>query len=165
MATTFKLRPLPEAERFVQARAGLLEAADQLVESVLNSEVTPTVLDLHNLENQTLSVVLGFAGNREEVEWQVDLVRGLGFAEAASLDYENKFWSGPEPVNRLSVPPAKLFAAIGELNGRSFVARAGNGVVYYRGRAPALEDSLPIELMRRLKDTFDPGHVLPDLPL
>jgi len=46
---TFKLLPLPEAEAFVQAHFGTLEATERLIASVLESELTPAVFDLHNL--------------------------------------------------------------------------------------------------------------------
>jgi FAD/FMN-containing dehydrogenase len=46
---TFKLLPLPEAEAFVQAHCDTLEAAERLIASVFESELTPTVFDLHNL--------------------------------------------------------------------------------------------------------------------
>src|ERR1700722_1729384 len=69
---TFKLRPLPEAEQFVGATCKSLEDADRLIEAVLKSPITPTVLDLHQVSTDTpLKLVLGFAGSREEVEWQI----------------------------------------------------------------------------------------------
>src|SRR5439155_25100635 len=46
---TFKLRPVPEAEQFVQARCGSLENAGMLLEAVVAADVTPVVLDFHNL--------------------------------------------------------------------------------------------------------------------
>jgi FAD/FMN-containing dehydrogenase len=163
---TFKLRPLPEVEQFVSATGDSLEAADKLVESVIQSEVTPMVLDLHRLEHDSaLTVVLGFAGNREEVEWQLGRVAALGFKQSASLDHETKFWAGATPAHRLSVLPSKMIEAIRNLNGAPFVARAGNGIVYHRGVATLRGDRLPLELMRRLKDAYDPNHIFPDLPL
>ncbi|HEU0011349.1 MAG TPA: FAD-binding oxidoreductase [Verrucomicrobiae bacterium] len=47
---TFKLLPLPGAEFFVQARCESLESAERLIAAVLDSELTPTVFDLHNLD-------------------------------------------------------------------------------------------------------------------
>jgi len=153
---TFKLRPLPEREQFVQARAESLETADRLIEAIMNSEVAPVVLDLHNLENHGMDVVAGFAGTREEVEWQMATVRELGFVEPASLDYEATFWNDPGTVSRLSVLPSRVFGAIHGLGGIPFVTRAGNGVIYYRGKPTTTEH--PPRQLRREK-TFD-GSIL-----
>ena len=100
---------------------------------------------------------------REEVEWQLNVARGLGFEADAALDYEKHFWSEPAPVHRLSVLPSRLTEAISELGSRPFVARAGNGVIYFRGVAVGQKDKLPVELMRRLKSAYDPKNILPEL--
>src|SRR5207248_4275632 len=49
LEATFKVRPLPEVEQFVGARCDSLSAAAALLEAVRDSELTPVVLDLHNL--------------------------------------------------------------------------------------------------------------------
>src|SRR5882724_95326 len=46
---TFKLRPLPELECFTEARCNSLKQAGELIEAVVKSELTPLVLDLHNV--------------------------------------------------------------------------------------------------------------------
>ena len=169
---TFKLRPLPELEQFVQARCGSLGKAGSLIALTVESEVAAVVLDLHDLppcpgsEFPTFSVVAGFAGTREEVEWQVSRATALGLADPADLEYERHFWQseGPSP-QRMSVMPSRLVETIGKLPKIPFVARAGNGVIYYRGGPEAKEDEPPVKLMRRVKDEFDPHHILPDLPL
>jgi glycolate oxidase FAD binding subunit len=163
---TFKLRPLPELEQFVQTRCESLEQADQLIEAVIKSPLTPVVLDLHQLsDKQPSTMVLGFAGTREEVEWQLAKAGELGFNETSSLDYEKNFRGGPASTNRLSVLPSKLVETIRILNGACFVARAGNGIIYHRGTAAPRKDKLPLDLMRRVKDAYDPNHILPELPL
>ena len=50
------------------------------------------------------------------------------------------------------------------LEAAQFVARAGNGVIYYRGGKAPPKAELPLALMRRIKDTYDPKHTLPDFP-
>ncbi len=166
---TFKLRPLPETERFVQTRCASLTKAGELIDAVIGSEMTPVVLDLRRLStlDSRLSpvLVLGFAGTREEVEWQIEQARGLGLGEAANLDYETEFWSAQPKPQCLSVLPSALVEAIGRLGNVPFVARAGNGVIYYRGGPTPPKNNLPLKLMQRLKDEFDPRHILPDLPL
>jgi glycolate oxidase FAD binding subunit len=171
---TFKLRPLPELEHFTEARCNSAAQAGELIEAVLKSELAPVVLDLHNLAapaprppatEMSATVVLGFAGSRQEVEWQIELARQLGISDPSSLDHDAQFWTNAAPVQRLSVLPSKLTAAVGDLRGAPFVARAGNGVIYHRGAPAPRVDVLPLELMRRLKDAYDPRHILPDLVL
>jgi FAD/FMN-containing dehydrogenase len=168
---TFKLRPLPEAEQFVQARANTWDQAGALIESVLESEITPVTLDLHNLappewlHSSAVVAVLGFAGTREEIDWQLALANKLGWNERATLDYERCFWDREPRPHRTSVLPSRVVETIGSLGDVPVVARAGNGVIYYRGGPRPAPQELPIKLMRRVKDAFDPKHVLADLPL
>jgi hypothetical protein len=130
---TFKLRPLPEAENFIAKECKSLDQADALIEGILNSELTPVVFDLHNLfDSKSPTLVLGFAGTREEVDWQSTKARELGFNENGSLNYESQFWSAAAPSHRLSVLPSKAIETIKTLNGVPFIARAGNGIIYYR---------------------------------
>jgi len=109
---TFKLRPRPEMERVTGARFAILEAS-QAIRAVLGSELTPVVLDLHRLDGiPEVTLVLGLAGTREEVEWQTALATKLGFHAGVTLDYEAAFWKNPEPVRRLSVLPTRLTEGI-----------------------------------------------------
>jgi FAD/FMN-containing dehydrogenase len=169
----FKLRPISETEEFVQAECATLDAADKMIGAVLESELTPMVLDLHNLGTpgstspEGAIVVLGFAGTREEVEWQLSRARELGFAESASLDYDSAMRAGENSIQTISVLPSKVVETIRGLKDARFVARAGNGVVYHSGAGTlAIADSLSDgvrKLGQRLKDEFDPKHILPDL--
>jgi glycolate oxidase FAD binding subunit len=164
---TFKLLPLPETERFVGATCPTLEVCGQAVDAVLESGLNPTVLDCHNLGlgEADAVVVLGFSGTREDVEWQASQAAALGFREPATLEYEREFWDQSSPVvQRWSVLPSRLVEALRELRGVKFVARAGNGVIYHRGD-PRASSSLPTTLLRRVKEIFDPNHILPGLPV
>jgi FAD/FMN-containing dehydrogenase len=159
---TFKLRPLPEVEQFVGARFAIMEAS-RAIRSVLNSELTPVVLDLHRLDTlPEVTLVIGLAGTREEVEWQGALAAKLGFHAGTTLDYEAAFWSDNAPVQRLSVLPTQLTERIAKLGNRPFVARAGNGTIYYRGERVGPEPVGPAELMRRVKAAYDPKNLLPE---
>ena len=51
------------------------------------------------------------------------------------------------------------------LGAAEFVARAGNGVIYYRGGPPSPKPDVPAALTQRIKDIFDPNHLFPELPL
>ncbi|MEW6306952.1 MAG: FAD-binding oxidoreductase [Verrucomicrobiota bacterium] len=165
---TFKLLPRPSVETFVQHRVPSLAQADALIEKVMESELTPHVLDLHNQNaGAALALVLGFAGTREEVDWSLARAAELGFAEPGSLDHENAFWSAGDrhAVRKLSVLPSRVVEAIQGLGEVPFVARAGNGIVYYRGGPEPPKEELPAALLRRMKETYDPKGILPDLVL
>lgn len=160
---TFKLRPLPESEQFVAAICKSLEEADKLIETVLQSEMAPVILDLHSLSTDAsaFTVVLGFAGTQEEVDWQLSWAREIGFTRPAALDYEREFWGSGPGVRRLSVLPSGMMEAIRTLIGWPFIARAGNGIIYCRSGAARRSEQLPKELMRRLKDAYDPNQIFP----
>jgi FAD/FMN-containing dehydrogenase len=159
---TFKVRPLPEREQFLFLTAPLAPMQERL-RAVLDSELTPVVIDLHGGAEATL--VLGLAGTKTEVTWQVELARALGFQDGGGLEYEEKFWAGSATVHRVSVLPSRVVETISTLQPASFVARAGNGAIYFTGAAPDRKPSVPAEMMRRMKTTFDPRNVLPEVPL
>ena len=127
------------------------------------------MLDLFSIKGFSQSackVVAGFAGHREEVEWQLATARELGLDRAADLQHQSRFWMMPslkEPAH-LSVLPSQITEAIRSLGVVDFVARAGNGVIYYRGGMPPPKAAPPLYLMQRLKDIYDPKHIFPDLP-
>ena len=168
LEAAFRLRPLPEMGQFVQMPCESIQKACDLIGAVMQSEVTPIVLDLHNIgvgSSRGLTLVAGFAGNREEVEWQLKRVAELGLSQLGLLTHESKFWNAGTGAHRLSVLPSKLAEALSMLRGGLFVARAGNGIIYYRGEKLAPTDKLPTELMRRVKDAYDPNHILPEFAL
>ena len=163
---TFKVRPLPEVERFVQADCPSVEAAGALLDSVLDSALTPVVMDWHQLAAGH-TVILGFAGSHAEVEWQINLAKQLGVQESATLDQEAQFWGDaatPSP-RKISVLPSRLVEIIRHLGPTQFVARAGNGVLWHRGEAESGAAVHPVHLTRRIKEEFDPQHIFPDLPM
>jgi FAD/FMN-containing dehydrogenase len=163
LEATFKLRPLSEAERFLGRTFDASSDAVRTLHEVMNSECTPVILDLHRGDGETsTSLVLGFAGTEQEVEWQVNVVRGLGLNESVSLDYEKGFWSVAAPAHGISVLPSRLADVIATLGPRAFIARAGNGVVHYRGEPLREESSAPGKLMRAIKSAYDPKNILPE---
>ena len=203
---TFKVRPLPEAERFVAARCESLDQTAALLEAVRGSPLAPVVLDLERVGTRqnsgtavpavpagvppalafagqtpaptdetpvplighpaACSLILGLAGTREAVDWQLNKAAELGLSAPASLDYENGFWSAIQGglVHHISVLPSRLTETLQGLGATQFVTRAGNGVIYYRGGMAPPKADLPRALMQRIKDTYDPKHTLPDFP-
>jgi glycolate oxidase FAD binding subunit len=164
---SFKLRPCPGREAFVRCRCDSADWAGERLGAVLDSELAPVVVDLHNLGSPNFlpwCMVIGFAGDAEEVEWQLAKARELGFADACSLDYDEQFHDAPgagEP-RKVSVLPSKLIETARQLRG-PFVARAGNGILYHRDNMEAPKIQPPLELTRRLKQSFDPKNILPEL--
>ena len=165
---TFKLLPLPEVEKFVQVSCASLSEADKMAGTVLNSELTPVVFDLHNTPGKDgqravgSTLVLGFAGTNEEVEWQFSKAGGLGFNETSSLDYEREFWTEPDSIRKTSVLPSRMVEILGAMESARFVARAGNGIIYSRGATKRERCQTSSKLAERLKDEFDPKRILPD---
>lgn len=160
----FKVQPRPELEQFTKATFPTVEAAGGFVENLDTSELTPTVLDLHNTGGAgPWTVVVGFAGTREEVAWQRKEAERFAAGADADLSYEEMFWSAivVGPVYKLSVLPSKLAATIAVMRGiTSLVARAGNGVIYYRGEDQGSGIALSTKLIQRLKHEFDPANNL-----
>jgi hypothetical protein len=99
------------------------------------------------------------------VAWQVARANELGLVETATLDYETHFWDGAISPQRISVLPSLVVQTVRGLGDVPFVARAGNGVIYCRGGPAPVREEFPVKLMRRLKDEFDPKHILPEFPL
>jgi FAD/FMN-containing dehydrogenase len=160
---TFKLRPLPETERFVSAQLAL-DGSHKMLRATFDSELTPVVLDMFRMgEMPAVSIVVGFAGTQTEVDWQLGKARSLGLLSDATLAYATQFWDNPAPVNRISILPSRLVEAVASLGAVPFVARAGNGVIYHRSNRTPEKSVAPTELMRRLKAAYDPKNILPEL--
>jgi len=166
---TFKLHPLPQLERFVGVKVPPCNVA-RMLRSVADSPLTPVVLDACYFNSNTpapaplTTLILGFAGSPDEVNWQLKEARGLGFESDATLDHETAFWeNASHPVHRLSVLPSHLSEALTDLGSSTFVARAGNGIVYYHGEPlRTAREPMPYELMRRVKQAYDPKNILPE---
>lgn len=165
---TFKLLPRPEAEAFVQHPCASLDEAGTLLDQLFESELTPTVLDLHQLHpGGAPTLVLGVAGPREAVEWQLAEAARLGLTQPGRLDYEETFHATGQPAPRAcSVAPSRLIGTLRTLGDTAWVARAANGLLLHRSPAPPpapAPDPAVLELSRRLKDTFDPRRLFPEL--
>lgn len=181
---TFKLRPWPEMEQFIQQHCASLEAAGTLIEHIVESELTPIVFDLHRVPERGLqpastsavepaskrtevrapfTVVLGFDGTTEDVDWQLALATKLGFQQPTTLDDDKAFRTAAGSLRKLSVLPSKLIDSLRSLGAEPFMARAGNGIVFHRTDIPMPQQNLPTHLLRRMKDAFDPKHLLPEL--
>jgi FAD/FMN-containing dehydrogenase len=161
----FKVQPLPEVEQFLEARFPTVESACEFAGKLDTSELTPVVLDLHKANGAPWIVVIGFAGTQEDAAWQRKEAERFGPLSDSNLGHEQRFWAATDagPARKLSVLPSSLAGAIARLGAgvTSLVARAGNGILYYRGGPEPPRAELPAKLMQRLKNEFDPNNTLP----
>ena len=163
---TFKVLPVVEAEEFVEALCDTAQQADKLIEAVLKSALMPIVLDLHNLSaGPRWSVVIGLAGTRAEMDWQLSCAAELGLTRPTTLDYQERFFAEKGPLQTLSVLPSRTCEWAARLGAVDFVARAGNGIIYHRGEpvAPAPGQAGTKDLEERVKKEFDPKGLLAEL--
>ena len=153
---TFKLLPLPEAEAHLARPCGSLGQAEEVLEKIWVSDLQPTVLDLHRIDREPITMVAGFTGPSADVEAQSRTVKELAFGAEVSLDYDAQFRQTAPRFT--SVAPGKLISTLQNMGDESFVARAGNGVIYHPSAKPTEVSSL--DLQKRVKDIFDPKGVL-----
>ncbi len=153
----FKLLPLPEAQAHLAKTCKSLGQAEELLEKIWASDLQATVLDMHRIDGDPLTLVVGFAGPSADVEAQSGAANALGFADDASLDYDAGFRQAT--LNFTSVAPGNLISTLQKLGDEAFVARAGNGVIYHSSAKPVATPS-PV-LQKRVKEIFDPKGVLP----
>ena len=103
-----------------------------------------------------LTLVVGFTGPSADIEAQSGAVHELGFIDETSLDFDAQFRQTAPRFT--SVAPGKLISTLRNLGDESFVARAGNGVIYHPSAKPSEVSSM--DLQKRVKDIFDPKGVL-----
>jgi FAD/FMN-containing dehydrogenase len=160
---TFRLWPLPNEELFLVRKFETSSATVLVVQQINESEITPVVLDLHSTKLPECSVVIGLAGTRAEVKWQREKAASFGFSTPTTLEYEARFWESGDSCNWTSVLPSKIGREIESRSPLEFVARAGNGTLFYRGGLAPERPQIPLALNKRLKETFDPKNILPML--
>jgi hypothetical protein len=169
-----KLSPRPAAERLFTWSSMSLDEVGAQIEAVLAGPTEPVIVDLHTMGPHQLdvahgaiapwSVVVGFAGHADDVQWQASQLTEA-WRPMEALDYEWRFWEGRsvEAVHRTSVLPSRLLAHVQTLPSCALVARAGNGVVYTDLRPAVTAPRVLTPLERRLKATYDPHDILPAL--
>ena len=155
---TFKLLPSPEREIFLKCECESYDVAGEFIKTIWESDLRPTILDLFQFENEPLRLVLGLSGAAADVKAQQELAAAIGINAETNIDYDAVLRVDHQQMT--SVPPADLNEFLKTKNPVSFVARAGNGVVYLRGPRGGHE---PSALEQRIKDTFDPKGILPKL--
>jgi glycolate oxidase FAD binding subunit len=162
---TFKLRPLPDEERFVRTTFASLKEAGAAVRTVLGSDLVPVAIDLLDVEAgrplgdpAPATLVVGFDGLREQLDWQASelarLLRGHGSGSPSVLDpaivprvgtAARDAFAAPASVMRFSVLPMQVAdtmeqgAAAARARGltSAWSAHAGAGIVTGVLSAPA----------------------------
>jgi len=157
---TFKLSPRPGKEVFLSKQLSSLEDADEMIGVVWNSNLSPSVLDLHQIDGGPLTLILGLSGIAADVEKQAELAHSFGLNVEAELEYDKVICAGN--ISTLSIPPGRLIQHLKDLAPPSFVARAGNGIIYM----PCSDKPLtrkPSALEKRIKESFDANGIFPVL--
>jgi FAD/FMN-containing dehydrogenase len=154
----FKLSPRPEKEVFLRKQLSSLEDADEMIGAVWNSNLSPSVLDLHQIDGRPLTLMLGLSGIAADVDKQAELARSFGLNVEAELEYDKVICAGN--ISTLSILPSRLIQHLKDLAPPSFVARAGNGIIY----VPCSDKPLtrkPSALEKRIKESFDANGMFP----
>ena len=156
---TFKLRPLPESEVFASLQLNSLSELHESSRALLGSAVEPVILDACDLTGR-LTLVAAFAGMREDVEVQLALAANLGFSNVDRIEYHAEFWRDPL-AQKVSVLPSNAVQTLETLQPSQYLAHLGNGIIFYRGGQPTKTPQLHTRLMERVKNAYDPRHILP----
>lgn len=166
VSATFKLQPLAERAVVVLRKCSNTGQAAELTEQLVAGEVCPVILDWFRVEDgSNVTLCTAFAGTSAEVDWQLNEIGDLGFEEAEDAGYERAFFADrSQPAVKSTVKPSGLRNLVDELGRGPFVARAGNGVIW-SGRSLGKPTARPLALERRLKETFDPHGLLPELEI
>jgi len=157
---TFKLSPQPEKEIFLGNQLDSLDAAGEMIDLIWDSDLRPSVLDLHQLEGKPLTLVLGLSGIAADVDAQLSLAHSIGLKDEVELLYDQVIHE--EIANTASMPPSRLIQHLHDSAPKSFVARAGNGIVYIP-RFNEQPKQSPSIIEKRIKELFDPNGKLPSL--
>ena len=157
---TFKLSPQPEKEIFLGKQFDTLDAAGEMIEVIWNSDLRPSVLDLHQLPDQPLTLVLGLSGIAADIDSQLILANSIGLKDEMEVAYDKVIHA--EVADTASMLPSLLIRHLKDSTPQSFVARAGNGIVYIP-RFNEQPKQSPSILEKRTKELFDPDGKLPAL--
>jgi FAD/FMN-containing dehydrogenase len=157
---TFKLSPQPQKEIFLGRQFDSLDTAGEMIDVIWDSDLRPSILDLHQLEGKPLTLVLGLSGIAADVDAQLSLANSIGLYDKAELVYDQVIHA--EVADTASMPPSQLIHHLKDSTPKTFVARAGNGIVYVP-RFDERPKRIPSVLEKRIKVLFDPNGKLPAL--
>jgi len=189
---TLRLRPRPEATRLASGACRNAPAAETTIATVLAGPTRPCLIELLNapaagqigLEcpEDGLVLIVGFEGDREAVEWQLEQIRGQlgagtclhGPEESEALLRRIRQWPGgnipprspategcaaPAVAFKASVPSSHVAAFFEHCRSAplALMAHAGSGILYGRSTAVMREEQLTDLLMHA---TAVGGHMI-----
>lgn len=167
---TFKLLPKPRSVARLARDCQDAPDLDRHLNHLLGAPVTPVAIDFYQLPPPEPRRILQVTveGMEEDVAWQADQLRALGYGAMSPADWEARFWANhnPRQLRPTSVLPSRLGERLAALGDEELLARAGSGIVYARSlNAPAANPPPPPSpLALRVKEMFDPHAILPVLP-
>lgn len=162
VTATFKLLPIPEAS--IEAQSSVPDAARAAALALRIRQACPdtTVIDiLHTAPDQPYTLWVEYSGTTADVVSRNQTFENLGLLTTRCGEWSRSLSLNPAlPPHRLSVLPSRLPEALLQLHGFSLVARAGNGIVYHDGPAPGPVLHQAPDLLRRIREAFDPHGIL-----
>lgn len=153
----FKLTPIAEEITSLTLTCKSLEEASGKIDSIWNSPMQPSVLDLIREEGK-IYLALRFSGAKADVKSQLQCAESIGRVVPGESSYESRLRKRMRKV--ISVLPDQLIPTLNKLKDVDFVSRAGNGIIYVEGE-PLLRERSEVE--KRVKAQFDPKGILPPL--
>lgn len=160
----FKVFPIPAASRtFVLDFATAAEAFAER-DRILSSVLQPSAIDIVNWPRGFRLVVCA-TGNEAVLDRYSRELKGVVDDDAAAVisDFSRSYLAtnpGARVVS-MTMPLAKMRATAERLD-VPFIARAGSGVIYahYLNNAPEVRLSSDFATMTKVKEMFDPEHLL-----
>ena len=77
-----------------------------MIDVIWDSDLRPSVLDLHQLEGKPLTLVLGLSGIAADVDAQLSLANSIGLNDKVDLVYDQVIHA--EVADTASMPPSQL---------------------------------------------------------
>lgn len=159
---TFKLRPIPEKEVVLEISAKSFDQLAQLRTHLHQLPLNPVLLDLYRpADGAHILCLLAFAGAREDVDYQCERVRPLGFTQSTQLNSAQQFWKESSSAKTISVLPSETINTLRKISG-PFLCRWANGIIYHRSELSVPAPGTPEFLVKKVKSLFDPNRILPD---
>jgi glycolate oxidase FAD binding subunit len=155
----FKVFPIPEAWRTFAMEFASAPQAFAERDRILRSALQPAAIDLINWP-RGFRLLVRAGGNSGVLDRFERELPGAKICDESVWDEVREFMakSGVVPI---STTLSEMTSAVSRLN-VPFVARAGSGVLYahYAENPPAVELAEDSAMMAKVKDMFDPEHLL-----
>lgn len=159
LEATFKLRPLPEAERFARVEVRTFDDLEGLRNRVMSSRAEPVLFDAWR-STAGMAVIAAFSGNHADVEIQMKIAREIGMEELNDPRHAEVFFR-MGTAQKVSVLPSQTIPVLREIHGAEWFTHLGNGIIYHRGGKNVGEQDVLVHFISRVKNAYDPKGILP----